>query len=234
MYENSFDTNAWISTNYNNTLAIDANIGFSTLFEKNRDAFEYWYRIGPIVRINDKLKVSYSFDVNNSFKDRGYLNTLTNDDILFGQRDQRTITNSFSGNYNFNTLHGLTLALRNYWTTVNYEDQLYTLGNDGRLSDNNAYSVEQTLINDPDYNNPNINYNIWNFDLKYSWQFAPGSQLVALYRNQLFNYTSTSEQGYTDSLDNLFKEPLKQRFSLKIVYFLDYINIRKTLKKSNT
>lgn len=234
VYENSFDTNAWISTNYNNTLAIDANIGFSTLFEKNRDAFEYWYRIGPIVRINDKLKVSYSFDVNNSFKDRGYVNTFTNDDILFGQRDQRTITNSFSGNYNFNTLHGLTLALRNYWTTVNYEDQLYTLGNDGRLSDNNAYSVEQTLINDPDYNNPNINYNIWNFDLKYSWQFAPGSQLVALYRNQLFNYTSTSEQGYTDSLDNLFKEPLKQRFSLKIVYFLDYINIRKTLKKSNT
>lgn len=234
VYENSFDTNAWISTNYNNTLAIDANIGFSTLFEKNRDAFEYWYRIGPIVRVNDKLKVSYSFDVNNSFKDRGYVNTHTNDDILFGQRDQRTITNSFSGNYNFNTFHGLTLALRNYWTTVNYEDQLYTLGNDGRLSDNNAYSVEQTLINDPDYNNPNINYNIWNFDLKYSWQFAPGSQLVALYRNQLFNYTSTSEQGYTDSLDNLFKEPLKQRFSLKIVYFLDYINIRKALKKSNT
>lgn len=232
VYENSFDTNAWISTNYNNTLAIDANIGFSTLFEKNRDAFEYWYRIGPIVRINDKLKVSYSFDVNNSFNDRGYVNTYNNDDILFGQRDQITTVNSFSGNYNFNTLHGLTLSLRNYWTTVDYEDQLFTLEKNGRLSNNNNYTVEQTLINDTNYNNPNINYNIWNFDLRYSWQFAPGSQLIALYRNQLFNHTNTSTDDYFNSLDTLFKEPLKQTFSLKLVYYLDYNNLKGMFKKT--
>lgn len=234
IYENNFDTNVWVSTNYNNKLAIDANIGFNTLFENGRKSFDYWYRIAPILRLSDKFKVSYSFEYSEDAKDRGYVNTYSNDDILFGQRDQKTMINSVSGNYNFNTLHGLTLSLRNYWTTVNYEDQLFILQENGRLSDNNSYSVEQTLINDADYSNPNINYDIWNFDLKYTWQFAPGSQLVALYRNQLFNQTNASNEGYLDSLDTLFKEPLKQIFSLKVVYYLDYNNLKKALKKSNS
>lgn len=232
IYENSMDANIWISTNYNNKLAIDSNIGFETLFENNRDSFEYWYRVAPIIRFNNKFKISYSYEFNEQIKDRGYVTTYSNNDILFGQRHQKTITNSLSGNYNFNTLHGLTLSLRNYWTTVDYENQLYTLQENGRLSNNNTYTVAQTLINDTDYNNPNINYDIWNFDLKYTWQFAPGSQLVALYRNQLFNQNNASNIGYSDSLNDLFKEPLKQTFSLKLVYYLDYNNIKKGLKKS--
>ena len=234
VYENSLDSNIWISSNYNNTLAIDANIGFNTLFENGRNYFDYWYEIAPIVRINNKFKVSYSFEYSEEAKDRGYVTTYSNDDILFGERDQKTMINSFSGNYNFNTNHGLTLTLRNYWTTVNYEDQLFTLEENGSLSDNNSYNIQQTLINDTNYRNPNINYDIWNFDLKYSWQFAPGSQLTALYRNQLFNQTTFSKDGYLDSIDALFKVPLKQTFSLKLVYYLDYNNLKKVLKKSNT
>jgi len=234
IYENVFNSNVWVSTNYNNMLAIDANIGFKTLFENGRDSFDYWYRISPIVRLSDKFKIKYSFEFSEDAKDRGYVTTYANDDILFGQRDQKTTINSLSGSYNFSTLHGLTLTLRNYWTSVDYEDKLFTLEENGRLSTNNSYNVQQSLINDSNYNNPNINYNVWNFDLKYSWQFAPGSQLIALYRNQLFSYTDASEIGYIDSVDTLFKEPLKQTFSLKIVYYLDYNNIKKTLKKSNT
>jgi hypothetical protein len=232
-FENALNTNIWLSTNYNNKLAVDTNMGFKTLFEKNRETFQYWYKIAPIVRVNDKFKVSYSFEYNKNSNDKGYVTTHSNDDILFGQRNQKTITNSFSGNYNFNTLHGVTLAVRNYWSTVDYQDQLFTLEDNGKLSDDNSYSVGQTLINDADYN-PNINYDIWNFDLKYSWQFAPGSQLTALYRNQLFNYTNTSKDNYFNSLNTLFKEPLKQTFSLRIVYYLDYNNLKKVIKKSNT
>jgi hypothetical protein len=234
VYENSFDTNAWISSNYNNTLAIDANIGFNTLFENGRNYFDYWYKVTPIVRVSDKFKISYTFEYSEEVKDRGYVDTYSNDDILFGERDQKTMVNSFSGNYNFNTNNGLTLSLRNYWTTVDYENQLFTLEENGRLSDNNSYNVEQTLINDTNYSNPNINYDIWNFDLKYSWQFAPGSQLIALYRNQLFNHTDVSNDNYLNSLDTLFKEPLKQTFSLKIVYYLDYNTLKKIIKKSDT
>lgn len=234
IYENVLNSNVWVSSNYNNILAIDANIGFNTLFENGRDSFDYWYRISPIIRLSDKFKINYSFEFSEDARDRGYVTTYANDNILFGQRDQKTTINSLSGSYNFNTLHGLTLTLRNYWTSVDYEDQLYTLEENGRLSSNNNYKVQQTLINDSNYSNPNINYNIWNFDLKYSWQLAPGSQLIALYRNQLFNQTEASKVGYTDSIDTLFKEPLKQTFSLKLVYYLDYNNLKKSIKKSNS
>ncbi|MGB1269267.1 MAG: DUF5916 domain-containing protein [Flavobacteriaceae bacterium] len=234
IYENSLDSSIWVSSNYNNTLAIDANIGFNTLFENGRNYFDYWYKITPILRINDKFKVSYTYEYSQEANDRGYVTTYNTGDIIFGQRDQKTTINSFSGNYNFNTLHGLTLILRNYWTIVDYENNLFTLEENGRLSSGNGYTVEQTLISDTNYNNPNINYNIWNFDLRYSWQFAPGSQLIALYRNQLFNNTKNSEIGYLNSLNTLFKEPLKQTFSLKLVYYLDYNNIKKILKKSTT
>jgi len=232
--ENELNSNVWISSNYNNTIAIDANIGFWTLFENGRESFDYWYRISPIVRLSDKFKVNYSFEFSENGNDRGYVTTYSNDDILFGQRNQKTITNSMSGSYNFNTLHGLTLTVRNYWTTVNYDNQLYTLEANGQLVADDTYNIQQTLINGSNYNNPNINFNVWNFDLKYSWQFAPGSQLIALYRNQLFNYSETSEIGYIDSVDTLFKEPLKQTFSLKLVYYLDYNNLKRTLKKTNS
>ena len=32
--------------------------------------------------------------------------------------------------------------------------------------------------------NPNTNFNLWNLDLNFEWWFAPGSNLVFLYRNQ--------------------------------------------------
>jgi hypothetical protein len=47
---------------------------------------------------------------------------------------------------------------------------------------------------------PNINFSTWNLDFRYSWQFAPGSQLTALYRNSLFNFDNMSRDSYFDSL----------------------------------
>ena len=233
VYENFINSGIWISSNYNNTFAIDANTGFSTYLENNRNTFNYWYKITPIVRLNDKIKLSYTYEFIEKKKDRGYVTTYSNDDILFGQRNQKTTVNSLSGSYNFNTLNGITLTLRNYWTAVNYEDQLYTLKNNGRLTSVNSYTVNNSLINDVNYSNPNINYSIWDFNLQYSWQFAPGSQLIALYRNKLFNQTENATLGYLESTNNLFKEALKQTFSLKIIYYLDYNSIKKTFKKSH-
>jgi len=234
IYENSLNANTWFSSNYNKTLAINLNAGFNTLFEKNRDLFTYWIGFNPRVRLNKKCSLNYSFDYNKEAKSRGYVTTYSNDDIIFGQRDQKTIVNGLSGSYNFNTLHALTLSLRNYWTVVNYENDLFVLEDQGRLSQNNSYTVQQTLIDDGDYFNPNINYNIWNLSLKYSWQFAPGSQLTALYRNQLFNRDDNSKIKYFKSGGQLFKQPFEHTFSLKVVYYLDYNNLKNVFKKSNT
>ncbi len=33
--------------------------------------------------------------------------------------------------------------------------------------------------------NHDKNFNSWNLDVNYLWQFAPGSQLIAFYRNSI-------------------------------------------------
>src|SRR5690606_9941933 len=211
IYENTLNMNAWISTNYNKKFAIDANVGYYTLFEDGRDFDNYWFGISPRFRFSDKLILSYSFNYDDYQGDRGFV-TKVDDDIIFGERDQKIVINSISGNYNFNSFHGLTLTFRNYWSTVAYDDDLFTLQENGHLNPDSGYTTSN--INDPD-----VNFNTWNLDFAYSWQFAPGSQLTALYRNQLFNQSSASADTYFDSLSNLFEQPIQHTFSLRMVYF---------------
>lgn len=232
-YENRVNSNVWISTDYNKTFAVDTNIGGATLFEEGRDYTTYWFGFSPRFKLSEKFIFNYNFEFDKEIKDRGYVTTLDdgNGDIIFGQRDQKTIINSISGNYNFNTKHTLTLTFRNYWSTVAYEDQLYKLEENGLLSTTNGYNVSDTLINNPDKDyDPDENFDIWNLDFKYSWEFAPGSLLSALYRNQLFNSTDASEESYFDSLSNLFKEPMQHVFSLRLTYYIDYNNFKNIFK----
>ena len=116
----------------------------------------------------------------------------------------------------------LSLTFRNYWSTVTYDHDLFKLQDDGSLSSDFGYTVSNI-------DNPNLNFNIWNFDLKYAWEFAPGSQLIALYRNQLMNDTNASKDDYFKSLNNLFNEPIQHVFSLRLIYYIDYNNLKKTL-----
>ncbi|WNH11722.1 DUF5916 domain-containing protein [Thalassobellus suaedae] len=228
IYENRINSNMWFSSNYNKKYAIDANIGGATFFEKNRDTNEYWFSISPRIRFNEKLLLKYSFNYNKEFNDRGYTTTVDND-IIFGERDRKTQVNSISANYTFSSFHGVSLTFRNYWSTVNYKKNLFTLENNGHLNQNSNYTVQDLE------NNPNINYNTWNLDLNYTWQFAPGSFLTALYRNQLFNNDNTSTDSYGRSLKTLFSQPIQNTFSLRIQYYIDYSSLKKAfMKKSGT
>ena len=119
------------------------------------------------------------------------------------------------------------LSFRNYLSTVTYENQLYSLQNNGRLLENAAYTKETIGYN------PDINFNSWNLDLSYSWQFAPGSQLTALYRNSIFNFSNASQDDYFESIGKLFDEDMRNTFSLKVVYFIDYSAIKTILKKKS-
>lgn len=227
IYENRINTNLWISSNYNKTFAIDANIGAATFFEKNRDTDNYWFGISPRVRFNDKFLITYSFDYDKEFNDRGYA-AKVNDDIIFGERDRKTLVNAVSGTYTFNSFHGLSLTFRNYWSTVDYKNNLFTLQNNGRLNTNSGYTLGDLE------NNPNANFNTWNLDFSYSWQFAPGSFLTALYRNQLFNYDNESTETYSQSLNTLFEQPIQHTFSLRLQYFIDYANLKTIFQKKNS
>lgn len=223
--EDWLNTSAFISTNYNKKYAIDVNLGYETLFEDERSYENVFFSIEPRVKFNENFIVIYSFNWDQELRERGWIDFI-GDDIIYGQRDQVTITNSISGSYNFNALNSLTLSFRNFWSAVQYENDIYALSENGRLNRDNNYTKDD--IDDPD-----VNFSTWNLNLTYSWQFGPGSFLTAQYRNRIFNINNDGKQTFGSSISDLLEQPNGNTFSLKMVYFLDYNDIKKVFKRKS-
>ncbi|MGB5418105.1 DUF5916 domain-containing protein [Algibacter sp.] len=232
--KNYIQSNVWVSSNYNKFFAIDANFGYALYLDKERHNFNnWWYSLNPRFKFNDKFLVvlGYQFDDYNA--DRGFINGQdVDDEIIFGQRERIETTLSISGSYNFNSFNALTLSFRNYLSRVTYDNQVYNLQDDGNLlvSDTNT---KMTIGEDSDFN-PDANFNTWNLDFSYTWQFAPGSQLTALYRNQIFNFSNKSEDNYFDSLNHLFDQKKRNTFSLRLVYFIDYNDVKNVFRNKKS
>lgn len=212
-----FTFNYWISTNYTKKFAFDANIYYGLGYENTKDK---WFGIhfSPRYRFSNKLNVIYSIYYDQAWNIKGYVNT--NDDqseIYFGNRDYFSLTNALSAKYNFGVKSALTLSFRHYWSPVTYDKQFSNLELDGTLS-NSSYT-----------NDHDVNYNTWNVDLNYSWQFAPGSQLIALYRNSIFSATRNDRLNISDNFNELFNADIRNNFSLKLIYYLDYNSVKSLL-----
>jgi hypothetical protein len=223
VYKNLGDISGWFETNSNKKLSFEGNFGMFTLFDKERDLFGYYLGLEPTYRFNDKFRMSYDISYRNNKGSRGFVGNI-NDDIIFGERNVVSVENSLSGAFNFNPFHSLTLTFRNFWSTVNYDYALFKLEDDGSVSTSDGYTVNSL-------DDPNINFNTWNLDFRYSWEFAPGSRLTALYRNSLFNQDIASRDTYFDSLGNLFDQPIQHTFSLRLQYFIDYNNVKHIFNK---
>lgn len=227
IYENFVSIGGWFSSNYNRIFALDVRANIGSLFEDGRDLFTYNFEISPRVRVSDKLLLTYGLDFDFRNGDRGYA-TFENDEPIFGERNRQRFTNTLSGNYNFNPFHALALSFRHYWDTVTYDNNLFTLLDNGRLTTDSGYTVDTIS------NNPNINFSTWNIDLSYSWQFVQGSFLTFLYRNQLFSNDINVEDNFNESLDLLFNQPVQHTFSLRLQYFIDFNGIKSIFKGNNS
>jgi hypothetical protein len=232
--KNYAQTNMWVSSNYNNFFALDANIGYARFFDEERDNFNnIWYGINPRFKFNDKFLLVLGYSYDNYTADRGFINGQNVDnEIIFGQRDRIETTVSISGSYNFNPFNALTLSFRNYLSRVTYDDQVYNLQDNGSLSVSNTHT-KTTIGDDADFS-PDANFNTWNLDFSYTWQFAPGSQLTALYRNQIFNFSNDSRASYFKSLNSLFDQEQRNIFSLRLVYFIDYNDLKNVFRNKNS
>ncbi len=202
----------WISTDYRKKFAIDVRTGYALRYDD--DSRYHSINIFPHYRFSDKFSVNYSLEYSKLINKKGHVDDFEDGRIIFGNRDEKTVTNSLTGKLNFNTKSSLALSFRHYWSPVKYDNNYYELNNEGTL-DNSSYIDEH-----------DINYNIWNVDLSYSWEFAPGSQLVALYRNSISNEDDQSHLNFDENLDNLFKAPTTTNFSLKFIYYLDYNKLK--------
>jgi len=220
IYNKNYSVNAWISSDYRKKFALDVRAEYQDYANSKQDEFSL--KVSPRFRFNDKFSIIYSFNYNATNNRDSFVERLPRQ-IVFGNRDNKSIENSLQGSYNFSTKQALNLSFRNFWSVANYTPNAFTnLQDDGKLNPT-SYNVTED-------NDPNVNFNIWNLDLSYRWQFAPGSEAVLLYRNAIFNIDSNSELEYVRSLENLFSSPIRQNLSLKIVYYLDYNNIKSIFK----
>jgi len=201
----------FISTDFRKKFAFDLKANTRKIF--GTDETRFGYEFGPRYRFSDKMSLVYKFKYDNNKNSIGYANDDAND-IIFGKRDSDSYENSLSSKYSFSTKSSLSLSFRHFWQTVKYDNQYYSLNNDGTLS-NHAYT-----------GNHDVNYNSWNLDLNYLWEFAPGSQLTAFYRNTIFNSNDQSTLSFMNNIDDLFNQPALHTFSLKFVYFIDYNKIK--------
>lgn len=204
------NVNGWFETNSQKQLALNMNWWYTGY--NNNPKKGYGYSLGPRYRFNDQFSLRYRLNYNNTKDDQGYVDQ-TDDNIIFGFRDRKSYTNTISGKYSFNTNSSLSLSFRHFWEAVDY-NSFNNLKADGNLETNTTYMGD------------NVNFNSWNLDLNFVWQFAPGSQLIAFYRNSIFNSDTNANLDFFGNLDNLFNQSQRHTVSVRFVYFIDYNRLK--------
>jgi hypothetical protein len=113
----------------------------------------------------------------------------------------------------------LNISARHYMNSGKYL-HYYNLEQNGEITSNTTYST-----------NNNFSSNYFNIDLVYSWQFAPGSFLNLNYKNSI----ETEKEIFNSNLKSNFKgtinSPQSNSFSIRLIYYLDYQNVKKAMKK---
>ncbi len=207
-----YDQWLWISTDFRKKFALESVLDWYKFDEKGRDRLIF--EISPRYRFSDQFNLNFKSNFVISSKEQGFVD-FEEDEIIFGQRDRNTIVHSLGGNYIFNNKISMNLAFRHYFSEADYT-QFYTLEENGDLT-----------VKEEHENTHNVTFNTWNLDLRFSWWFAPGSQMTLLYRNSMDSYLQESHQNFDENFDHLFNSPQLNTLSLRISYFLDYNRIKR-------
>ena len=209
----------FISTDFRKKFAFDLNGGYRKFIDDPQENFSVSF--SPRYRFSDNFLLILGTDINLRNGNFGFV-AQDGVDVFLGQRDITSVENSIQTSYNFDSYKAINLRFRNFWSTADYSDNIFfILNNDGTRSPFDFDIAE---------NNPNTNFNIWNVDLSFNWRFAPGSEAIFLYRNEIFNRDNQSELNYSESLGNLFDQPIRHTLSLRVVYFLDVNNFKNVFK----
>lgn len=179
----------------------------------------YWENtLGLRYRFSNKFQLSGSSEFVGEKGNWGW-SFMNNPDgsPIIAHRNIKTNTTILSGQYNFNARMNLNVRMRHYWTWVKNKE-FYNLKNDGYWSAVNFIPGKD------------VNFNTFNLDLFYTWDFLLGSRLTIAWKNALGGnayvdpYSST---GYFNNLGKVINSPHSNELTVKMVYFLDYLTLRK-------
>lgn len=170
-------------------------------------------------RFSSKLNVSLSNYVELHNRNFGFA-TIVNDSIIMSLRKIRTSENVLNVKYSFTNKLWLTFRLRHYWSKVKYSDFM-NLQQDGHVQPVAAISA-----------NPDINVNLFNIDMNCTWQFAPGSFVNLTWKTSSELYNQLVFDRYFRNLQKSVDNPSFNSLSLKVIYFLDALTLKKKKAKA--
>lgn len=221
-----------------------ASIGYRTDSRKNlRTDGRYristrpdWNQIDHIfnhserIRVGARFELTHRLDLNFRNKERGYVTRLYDNDgeltdIIFGQRDVKNITNTIDTRYIFTNRMGLTFRVRHYWSRVNYK-QYYKLMPTGDLINSDYTGLDEN--GQPKHDR---NFNTFNIDMDYNWQISPGSEIRIIWKRSIGTDDDNFGVDFFENFSNTVNAPNFDTITLRVVYFLDYLNIKNIFKK---
>jgi hypothetical protein len=217
----TFPTNygygGFISSDYRKKVALDISVNHRIFNENRRNTFNI--SVEPRWRVNNKLSFIYETFYEDRVDDIGFVHyDYAADTITLGRRNLQTISNTLSGVYKFTNKMSLSLRGRHYWSRATYYGY-YNLEKNGALTE---------------YNYPashDVSFNAFNIDVVFFWQFAPGSELNIVYKNAVLKSESTINYDYYYNFRGSLNSPANNSVSIKILYYIDYLSIKKTLRR---
>lgn len=212
----NFNTGIWLNSNYAKKYAASINLYYTYSPEYNGKTVSIYY--SEQYRFNDHLTLKNELNVDRQSNAVGYA-TKYNGNSIFGLRDRKTIENIFNIKYNFSNKMGLTFRARHYWSNVKYNQYMELKDGLSKLQDN--------VASQPGFKNPNYNVNFFNIDMVYTWQFAQGSFINIVWKDAASTLDNNVDPGYFKNFSNSVAEPQFNSLSLRIIYYLDYLSLKK-------
>lgn len=218
----TFNFSTYLSTNYNRAFSVDVNPTGRISFEEGRYNYGIW--VSPRYRFNNRFLMILSADYFNTKNEQGYVDYDTSN-VYIGQRNRESLITDITARYSINNKMTINLIARHYWSYAKY-NKLYTLQDNGYVNENLPSDMAGVAPSEYD-----VNWNLWNLDLNFTWWFAPASQLSIMYRNNAEDYAYFIERSYSRNLDRTFNNPMQQIISVSVRYFIDYNDIVKPRRK---
>lgn len=188
------------------------------------------YQLQGRIRIGQRLEISHEVQISNRNNERGYARRLFDDAndleaVVFGTRDRKDLTNELEGSYIFTNRMGLTLRGRHYWSRVEYR-KFWELTDQSELVDIDYTGIDS----DTGEKIHDRNFNSFNIDIEYNWQVSPGSEIRAVWKRSIGTDDKNTDLNFFSNFGDTFNSPNFDTFTIRFVYFIDYLNVRKIFK----
>jgi hypothetical protein len=217
-------------------------IGIGGSSDSRKKLFGAWFIGGAESRVYDDVFVKLDFTTRYRFSDRFQMNAS------FGRESDRgnwgfsfrdTVSTLVTGflnpiiafraiktnnvvvgaQYNFTPRMNWNIRLRHNWTNITNRS-FHTLKGNSNGDWNDIAFVD----------GKNNNFNQFNIDMFYTWDFKWGSRLTLGWKNALGGNVYIDpykKAGYVKNVDAIFNNPHSNEVTLKIVYYLDYLSLKK-------